>query len=132
MERLKAKGLDMDAIRQEIYISVDAAKTFSTFMINDMPDSGRFIEVVGPFIRAAAKAGRRDHPRVASCGECAALSLAEGKVGAAIRLEQLWNTLATTYEVDILCGYALNSFRGEEDGHVFQNICAEHSAVFRA
>jgi len=32
--------------------------------------------------------------------------------------------------VDILCGYALSSFHGEEDKHVFQSICAEHSAVY--
>jgi len=133
VKRLKAQGLDVDAAtRQGTYISVDAAKMLSTFMINDMPDSGQFIEVVGPFIRAAAKAGKRDHPRVAACGECAPLLLAEGKVDAAIRLEQLWDQITTIYEVDILCGYALNSFRGEGDDHVFQNICAEHSAVFRA
>jgi DNA-binding NarL/FixJ family response regulator len=133
VERLKAQGLDMDAATgQGTYISVDAAKMLSTFMINDMPDSGQFIEVVGPFIRAAAKAGKRDHPRVAACGECAPLLLAEGKVDAAIRLEQLWDQIATIYEVNILCGYALNSFHGEEDEYIFQTICAEHSAVFRA
>ena len=33
------------------------------------------------------------------------------------------------FEVNILCGYALSSFHGEEDEHVFQSICAEHSAV---
>jgi hypothetical protein len=32
--------------------------------------------------------------------------------------------------VDILCGYALSSFHGEEGEHVFQSICAEHSAVY--
>jgi hypothetical protein len=55
---------------------------------------------------------------------------ANGKADAAIRLEQLGNQLATTYEVDILCGYALSDFHGGEDEHVFQSICAEHSAVY--
>jgi len=62
-------------------------------------------------------------------GECGPLLWAEGKVDAAIRLEQLLNQLATIYEFDLLCAYALSSFYGEEDEHVFQSICAEHSAV---
>jgi hypothetical protein len=32
--------------------------------------------------------------------------------------------------VDILCGYALSSFQGQQDEHAFQSICAEHSAVY--
>jgi FixJ family two-component response regulator len=131
VERLKAQGLDIDAaIRQGTYIPVDVAKMLSTFMINGMPDSGRFFEIVGPFITAAAKAGKKEHPRIAACGECAPLLLAEGKADAAIRLEQLWDQIATIYEVDILCGYASSTFRGEEDAHIFQSICAEHSAVY--
>ena len=131
VERLKAQGLDIDAaIRQGTYIPVDVAKMLSTFMINGMPDSGRFFEIVGPFITAAAKAGKKEHPRIAACGECAPLLLAEGKADAAIRLEQLWDQIATIYEVDILCGYASSTFRGEEDAHIFQSICTEHSAVY--
>jgi CheY-like chemotaxis protein len=133
VERLKAQGLDTDAaIRQGTYIPLDVAKTLSTFMVGDMPDPDRFFEVVGDLIRTAAKAGKSAHPRIAACGECAPLLWAEGKADAAIRVEQLWDQIATTYEVDILCGYALSSFRGEADELVFQSICAEHSAVFHA
>jgi DNA-binding NarL/FixJ family response regulator len=130
VERLREQGLDIDeAIRQGTYISLDVAKTLSTFIINDMPDSDRLFEAVGDLIRAAAKAGRKEHPRVVACGECAPFLWTEGKADAAIKLEQLWSQLATTYEMDVLCGYALDSFHGEEDQHVFQSICAEHSAV---
>ena len=131
VEKLKAQGLDMDAaIRQGTFIPLDAAKTLSTFMVNDMPDSARFFEVVGDLIRTAAKAGKREHPRISACGECAPLLWAEGKAEAAIRLEQLWDQIATIYEVDILCGYALSNFHDKKDEHVFQSICAEHSAVY--
>jgi hypothetical protein len=99
-------------------------------MLNDMPDPDRFFEVVGAFIRAAAKAGKREHSRVAACGECAPRLWAQGKVDAAIRLEQLWDQVVSTYQVDTLCGYALSSFHGEKDQDVFQSICAEHSAVY--
>jgi DNA-binding NarL/FixJ family response regulator len=131
VERLRGQGLDIDeAIRQGTYISLDVAKTLSTFMINDMPDSDSFFEVMDPFMREVAKAGKREHSRVVACGECAPFLWAEGKADAAIRVEQLWSQLATIYEMDVLCGYPLSSFHTEEDQPVFQRICAAHSAVY--
>ncbi len=99
-------------------------------MVNDMPDWERFFEVVGGLVSGAAKAGKGEHSRVAMLGECGPLLWAQGKVDAATRLEQLLNQLATIYEFDLLCAYELSSFHGEEDEHVFQSICAEHSAVY--
>jgi DNA-binding NarL/FixJ family response regulator len=129
--RLKAQGLDVDAATQQgTYIQLDVAKTLSTFMVNDMPDSVRFSEVVAGIIHSAAKVVKGEHSRVVACGECSPLLWAEGKTDAAIRLEQLWDEVGTTFEMDILCGYALSSFHDEEDEHVFQRICAEHSAVY--
>jgi DNA-binding NarL/FixJ family response regulator len=130
-QRLKEDGLDVDAaIKHRRYISLDVGKTLSTFMLNDMPDSERFVEVVGGLVSGAATAGKREHSRVAICGECGPWLWARGKVDAAIRLEQLLNQLATVYEFDILCAYALSSFHGEEDKRVVRRICAEHSAVY--
>ena len=95
-----------------------------------MPDAARFFEVVSGLIEAATKAAKREHPHVVACGECSPVLWAEGKADAAIRLEQLWDNVGKTLKMDILCGYALSSFHGEEDEHVFQSICAEHSAVY--
>jgi len=129
--RLKAQGLDVDAATQQgRYIQLDVAKTLSTFMVNDMPDSARFFEVVRGLIHSAGKVAKGEHSRVVACGEGVALLWAEGKADAAIRLEQLWDQVGKTFEVDILCGYALSSFHGEEGEHVFRSICAEHSAVY--
>jgi hypothetical protein len=130
-KRLKSEGLDVDvAIKEGKYNPVDAVSTLSLFMANDMPNSARFLEIVGYLIEQAAKKGKVEHPRVAVFGEWVSLLWAEGKVDAVIRLEQLGNQLATTYEIDILCAYALSSLHGEEDGHFLQRICAEHSAVY--
>jgi DNA-binding NarL/FixJ family response regulator len=128
--RLKAEGLDVDAeIKHGRYISLDVAKTLSTFMVNDMPDWERFVEVVGGLVSGGAKAGKGERPRVAIWGECGPFLWAEGKVDAAIQVEQFLNRLATIYEFDLLCAYALSSFHGGKDDNVFQSICAEHSAV---
>jgi MEDS: MEthanogen/methylotroph, DcmR Sensory domain len=127
---LKAGGVDTDvALQQGTYISLDAADTLSTIMVNDLPDPVRFFEGIGGFIAAAAKAAKSEQPQVVVFGEAVALLKAEGKADAAIRFEQLGNDLAKTQKVDILCVYPLSSFHGEEDERVFQSICAEHSAV---
>jgi DNA-binding NarL/FixJ family response regulator len=131
VSRLKAQGLDVDAATQKkTYIQLDVNKTFSTFMVNDMPDSTRFYPVVAGLIAAAAKAARQQHHGVVVCGEGTSVLWAQGKADAAIRLEELWNDVGKTFGLDILCGYALSSFHGEEDKQVFQSICAEHSAVY--
>jgi DNA-binding NarL/FixJ family response regulator len=128
--RLQAYGLEVAAgIEQGRYTAVDAAGTLSTFMVNGQPDRARFFTVVGDLIETSARAARAERPRVAACGECAALLLAQGKVEAAIRLEQFWNEVAKTYEVDILCGYPLASFHNMVRGQSFPRICAEHSAI---
>lgn len=129
--RLKTQGVNVDAATQQgTYIQLDVAKTLSTFMVNDMPDAARFFEIVGGLIQAAAKATKGEYSCVVACGECSPFLWAEGKADAAIRVEQLWDDAGKTFGVDILCGYALSSFHGEEDEHVFQNVCAAHSAVY--
>jgi DNA-binding NarL/FixJ family response regulator len=131
LQRLQAHGLDIGAaIEQGTYTSLDVADTLSTFMVNDLPDPVRFLEVASGLIATAAKAAKGEHPRVAACGECAPTLWAEGKADAAIRLEQLWDQMAKTFDVDILCGYPLSSFYRTQDSFIFQRICAEHSAVY--
>ena len=130
VSRLKAQGVDVDAATQQgTFIQLDVAETLSTFMVNGMPDATRLFEVAGGLIETAAKAARQEHYGVVVCGECSPTLWAEGKADAAIRVEQLFDQIGKTFGLDILCGYALSSFHSEEDGHVFQSICAEHSAI---
>jgi DNA-binding NarL/FixJ family response regulator len=131
LQRLKAEGVDTDgALHQGAYVSLDAADTLSTIMVNDLPDRVRFFAGIGGFIEAAAKAARSEQPRVVAFGEAVDLLQAQGKPDAAIRLEQLWNDVGKAFTLDVLCGYDLSNFHGDEDGHVFHGICAEHSAVY--
>jgi DNA-binding NarL/FixJ family response regulator len=131
LQRLKAEGVDTDgALQQGTYISLDAAGTLSTIMVNDLPDPARFFGGIGGLIESAAKAAKSEQPQVVVFGESVALLQAEGKADATIRFEQFGNDLAKTYKVDILCGYPLRSFHGEKNKDVFQSICAEHSAVY--
>ena len=128
--KLQACGLDIGAaIEQGRYTALDAADTLSAFMVNGQPDQARFLKVVGDLMETVASAAKAERHRVAACGECAPLLWAQGKVEAAIRLEQLWNEIAKIYDVDIVCGYPLASFQGIVGSQIFQRICAEHSAL---
>jgi len=131
LQRLQAEGVDPDgALEQGTYISLDAADTLSTIMVNGLPDPVLFFKGIGGLIEAAAKAAKSKQAQVVVFGEAVALLHAEGKADAAIRFEQLGNDLAKTHDVAILCAYPLSSFHDEEDEHVFQSVCAEHSAVY--
>jgi hypothetical protein len=111
------------------YVSLDAAEVLSTFMVNGWPDAARFFEGFRNLVESASKVAKAKHPRVAICGEGVALLWAEGKTEAAMRLEQLGNDLARTYNADILCAYPF-SLHIQEDELAFRAICAEHSAVY--
>jgi hypothetical protein len=45
-------------------------------------------------------------------------------------MEKLGNELTKQYDVDILCGYLVGHVEGGMDHNVYQQICAEHSAVY--
>jgi DNA-binding NarL/FixJ family response regulator len=129
--RLQAQGLDIAAaIEQGRYIALDAADALAKFMLHGVPDPVRFLYVLGNLISTAAKTVKGKQARVAIFGEMCHLLLAQGNAEAAIQVEKLGTQLAETYDADILCGYYVRNVQGEMESHIFQRICAEHSAVY--
>jgi DNA-binding NarL/FixJ family response regulator len=130
LRRLQARDLDVAAaIEQGRYIPLDAADTLSALMVSDRFDRARFLKFIGELVAKAARAAMQEHGRVAACGEGSPLLWAQGKAEAAIRLEHLWDEFAQSHDLDVLCGYVLNSFQREQAKHIYERICAEHSAV---
>lgn len=128
---LRARGWDMDAaIQGGRYISLDTGDTLSKFMVNDWPDAGRLWKVVDELIREATKAMQGTYPKVAVCGECAPTLWAQGKAEAAIEVERLWEEIAKSYNVEILCGYLTGDFPSLENNPIFERICAVHSVAY--
>ena len=131
LERLHAANPDTrTAIRQGRYVGLNAAEFISNFMASEMPDPDRFLKIVDDLVVAMRKGATQERLRVSACGECAHSLWVQGKADAAIRLEELWNQIAKTHNVDILCGYSIESLRCEEDSYTFRRICEEHSAVY--
>ena len=130
LERLLARGVDGEAaMEQGLYLSLDVDEALSTFMVNDLPDPVRFLKIFGDLLSSVAKMATGEHSRVAACGELAPTLWAQGKVDAAVQVEHLTDEIAKTCNVDILCGYVLTSFQREQESHIYERICAEHSAV---
>jgi DNA-binding NarL/FixJ family response regulator len=128
--RLEADGLNVAAaIEQGRYIPLAAADTLSRLTVNDIPDPARCTKVLGDLIMGAAKGVRGANGRVVVCGEIAPTLLSKGNGEGAIKLERLWDEITKGYGVQTLCGYVLNSFQREQDSHIYERICAEHTAV---
>ena len=130
LEGLLARGVDgVAAMEQGLYLSLDVNEALSTFMVNDLPDRVRFLKIFGDLLSSLAKMATGERSRVAACGEFAPTLWAQGKADAAVLVEQLTDEIAKTCNVDVLCGYVLNSFQREQESHIYERICAEHSAV---
>ncbi len=130
LQILLAHGIDTAAaMEQGLYLPLDVDDALSTFMVNDLPDSARFLKLFGDLLSSVSKAAKAKHPRVAACGELAPTLLAQGNVDAAIQVEHLADDLAKTRDMHILCGYVLRSFQREQESPMYKRICAEHSSV---
>jgi PAS domain S-box-containing protein len=129
-DRLASHGVDLrQAIDEGRYLSIDAAQTLAQFMVNGQPEPARFAEVVGSLISRLASAARGRDRRVVAFEEMVALLWSQGKIEAAIQLEQLWNHLARTHAFQLHCAYPIHLFSREQDGETLRRIFAEHSRV---
>ena len=54
----------------------------------------------------------------------------QNKPAAAIKLEILWNELATTHTLSMLCGYAVGNFYMQ--AQQYEAICAQHTHVIHS
>jgi signal transduction histidine kinase len=128
-QQLKFEGFDVEgAARRGQLMLLDARETLATFMIGATPDAERFRTTVGAVLEAAGKrGGRRSVLRL--YGEMVDLLWRDGNTDGAIRLEELWNELANTYEFQLLCAYAMGNFYKASDAERFQTICRQHTHV---
>ena len=130
--RLEAHGLDVDmAIKKERLLPLDVDEMLAAVMADGWPDEARFWRSGHLLFSRARRASAGQHSRVAACGDGAASLVQDGRLEAAIRLEQLWDDFATVYNVDIFCGYPA-SIAHDDVTDVFDRICTLHSACTTA
>jgi DNA-binding NarL/FixJ family response regulator len=129
-DELRRLRVDVDcAIRDGVYIEQDVEETLSQIMTNHRPDLRRFVDGLDQLMTRVSRAAKTPRQRVTIVGECVALLCAEGYSDAAIAIERAGNNLLRAHPVDILCVYPLGHFPLAQRDPMFQQICAEHTAV---
>jgi PAS domain S-box-containing protein len=119
-EKLKRRGIDvLAAASQGRYVAMDADEAISEFMADGSPESSRFFAIAGGPIVRASRGGRA----VRVFGELAAILWRRGETTAAIRLEKLWNALATTHGCSLYTAYPVEAFRSGAGGGPFNRAC---------
>lgn len=129
-QKLQTQGFDLEAIVESgTCVPVDASEAITSLMVDDQPDPDQLGSVVSSLVKTASKAPNGVTRGVLACGECAPSLWAQGKLDAALRVEELWDAAVHKYGLSTLCGYISRSLQGEREKHIFQRICALHSAV---
>jgi MEDS: MEthanogen/methylotroph, DcmR Sensory domain len=107
-------------------VLIDARQAVGRIFVHGQPNGLRFREIMGELMMQAS--GNRGDVAVCAYGEMVDLLWREGRHGAAIEVERLWNELATTHAFSLLCGYSSASFSSSE--HTERDeICAHHTHV---
>jgi hypothetical protein len=120
---LTARGLDLSALRTSgHYMAFDAASTLEKILLEGWPDAQRFLTQCEPILEKAETVSST----VAIFAEMVALLWNEGKHGAAVHLEQLWNGLASRHSFTLFCAYPMADVAsGPSDA--MNGICDQHS-----
>lgn len=123
---LVKRGVDVDALGMTNLMWLDARDTLASFMEGGRPSAELFDATVGSaFERVTSD---RRYVTVRAFGEMVDLLWRDGKMQAAIELEELWNSLASRYSFALLCAYAAAGLN-PTDTRGLERICAVHSKV---
>jgi hypothetical protein len=126
LQQLKERLIDVPAARRlGDLVLLDADQTLSTFMAGGMPDGALFTKHVGELLTQTLRG--REHTSVRAYGEMVDVLWKQGDADAAIRLEVLWNELASTHAFALLCGYSMGNFSKQAEH--FQAVCEQHTHV---
>jgi hypothetical protein len=125
---LEAIGVDVSGARKTGELQIlDARKLLSAFMVGGQPDALLFKSNVGDVIERLC-VGRTPCP-IRVYGEMVDVLWQEGNINGAIRLEILWNQLASAYDFALLCGYAVGHFYKETRDPRYDHVCQQHTHV---
>ena len=106
---LRVLHVDVDGVQvRGDLLLLDASQTLGRIMRDEMPDAQLFKTTATSALEGLCR-DRKDCT-VRAYGELVDVLWKAGHDAAAIRLEMLWNALASTHDFSLLCGYAMGSF----------------------
>jgi DNA-binding NarL/FixJ family response regulator len=125
---LEASRVDVAlAIREQRYLPVNVNELLAKAMVNGCPDPLRYLDAAGDLLADVTRRATDRHARLAACGEGTSMFWTHGHVDAAIQLERLWDEIAKSRQMDILCAFPLTA--RDESVRAVRSLCAEHTAV---
>jgi hypothetical protein len=129
--RLESAGWELEALEACGLLTVlDAAATLAEFMEAETPSAPAFEHVVGGVLDAVAD--RFPRREIRAFGEMVDLLCEQGRLDAAVALEELWNELARTRRFSLMCGYHLDVFDRAAQRTPLPQVCRLHSHVMPA
>lgn len=96
------------------------------FMVDGMPDEAAFADTLEEVLQHPRRGPTR---RIRCFGDMVDVLCAREQPAAALRLEQLWNSLARFHRFSLLCGYIKNNLYRELNGGHAAHICEQHASV---
>jgi hypothetical protein len=125
---LVERGWDVDQLELDgMLVTRDAATLLEEILRGGYPSSAAFDEIVGGLIDELSDSFPAAQPRV--FGEMVDVLVRRGEDDAAVSLEELWNSLAWSRSLSLLCGYELDVFDRETQATRLPEICRTHSHV---
>ena len=104
---------------------IDAAQLLAAFMHDGVPEWPRFRSTMVPILAGIEASGRGIRVFV----EMGSILWSAGNTEAAIRVENLWNTLAGFHTFALYCGYALDTHREESYAGPLEEVGNVHSEI---
>jgi hypothetical protein len=130
-EQLASLGVPVDeAERLGRAVFVDAHQALAALMVDGYPDDERFAATIGATARRMQE--RCPGQRLRGFGEMVGVVWERGQFPSAIRLEQLWNALQASIDVDLYCAYPIDIFGGGFSTGVVSGLLCTHSALVAA
>jgi len=131
LRALSASGCNVPSLRRTGQLqTLDAEKVLASFMPGATLDPVLFKSNVGDLIERLYDGEKPSSIR--AYGEMVDLLWQRGNADGAIRLEILWNQLASHYSFSLMCGYAVGQFYKETRDPRYAEVCAQHSHVLPA
>lgn len=123
---LRARALDpLDLRKRGLLTCRDAEETLAELMEASRPSAARFEETVGALVDGVAQ--RFPGKTIRAFGEMVDILSSHGGTAAAIELEKLWNELARTRDLALLCSYRLDIFDIDVQTGALPPVLAAHT-----
>ncbi len=107
--------------------ALDAESVLDELLVDGFPDDRRFDDAVGTVVRRLRK--HSGGFGVGAYGEMVGLLWQRRQYPAAIRLEQLWNSLLGTRGIRLFCAYPIDVFSADFDASVVSALLCAHGTL---